>query len=64
MLVEERKKWRKEMEEGNLPFMPVLKAYRDNRGSESWRSSKTAEVMCEYILFLEEELEKTKNVKK
>lgn len=64
MLVEERKKWRKSMEEGNLPLMPVLNAYRDNRESESWRSSKTAEIMCEYILFLEEELEKAKNVKK
>lgn len=31
----------------------VLEQYRKLRDSESWRSSRIAEQLCEYILFLE-----------
>lgn len=31
----------------------ILSQYRKHRNSESWRSTRTAEQLCEYILFLE-----------
>ncbi|WP_210498341.1 hypothetical protein [Vibrio crassostreae] len=56
-LVKTRNKWRKEFEEGKKPFSPVLDDYRKNRDSEYWRVSRTAEVLLEYILYLESELQ-------
>ena len=53
-LVEQRLKWRKEYEEGLVPFDSVLKDYRENRLSEHWRASSLVERLCEYIIFLEE----------
>lgn len=55
-LVKTRNKWRNEFKEGKKPFSPVLDDYRKNRDSEYWRVSQTAEVLLEYILYLEGEL--------
>lgn len=53
-LQDERKAWRKEIEEGiwNEPY--ILQQYRENRDSNLWRSTREVEKLCEYILYLEE----------
>lgn len=55
-LVEERNKWREQLEEGESLNIPVLDAYKDNRNSEDWRVSSQIEKLCEYVMFLEDEL--------
>lgn len=57
-LVEERNKWRKEFEQGNKPDCQYLNDYRKYRNSEYWRASRYAEQICEYILYLEDQLTK------
>lgn len=52
MLVEERNLWKKEFEEGKKP-VAILEDYRHNRDSNLWRTSRSVEQLCEYILFLE-----------
>lgn len=56
MLVLERKKWRKDFEAGLACDAPVLRDYRQHRDSELWRVSSQVEKLCEYILFLEDQL--------
>ena len=34
----------------------LLEDYRENRMSEDWRTSFAVEELCEYILYLEEQL--------
>lgn len=63
-LVEQRKDWKASFSEGYSPrdmeFCPILQEYEDNRDSEGFRCSFQVEVLCEYILYLEEKLnEKT-----
>ena len=55
-LAEERNSWREQLEEGESLHIPVLDAYKDNRNSESWRVSSQIEKLCEYVMFLEDEL--------
>lgn len=31
----------------------ILADYKENRNSESWRTSRVVEELCEYILYLE-----------
>lgn len=62
-LVNSRNKLREQFEKGEKPFSPVLKDYRENRNSEDWRSSLIAETLCEYILYLESEIDKLKEDK-
>lgn len=44
---------------GERPY-GVLEDYRRNRFSEDWRTSKAVEELCEYILYLEWELDQEK----
>lgn len=55
-LVDERNGWRTSFENGEEVYMPILEKYRECRDSESWRTSRICERMCEYILHLEEQL--------
>ncbi len=57
-LVEERKKWRKEFENGKALNSPILDDYRNNRDSEMWRKTRLSERLCEYILFLEDKIKR------
>ncbi len=55
-LVDERNKWRDEINQG-IWFEPhVLQQYRANRESNLWRSTREVEKLCEYVLHLEEKL--------
>lgn len=42
------------MEKGQVPDITILEDYRTNRDSPYWRSTAMMEIMCEYILYLEE----------
>ena len=61
-LAEERNSWREQLEEGESLHIPVLDAYKDNRNSESWRTSSQIEKLCEYVMFLEDELKGVKEL--
>lgn len=56
-LVSERDSWREEFENGNKPTSLALIEYRKYRNSETWRVSSQVEQLCEYILYLEREVE-------
>jgi hypothetical protein len=56
-LIEERNAWRKMFEEGHALDHVYMNEYRTNRDSELWRSTRALEQMCEYILYLEAEVE-------
>jgi hypothetical protein len=54
MLVKERLSWRNEFESGVIPSHPLYKEYKENRLSESWRSTRLNEKFFEYVLWLDE----------
>lgn len=56
-LVDERNRWRQEFESGEKLNHHYLEQYRRNRNSELWRSTRALERICEYILYLEAEVE-------
>lgn len=58
MLTDERHTWRVEIEQGLWHEPLVLQQYRENRESNLWRSTREVEKLCEYVLFLEEQLAK------
>ena len=58
-IVDERNKWQQTFEENynnGLPIIDhkVLEEYRVNRDNPHWRISKNVEMLCEYILWLEQ----------
>ncbi len=53
VLVDERNKWRKEIEGGNFTPHPLYEEYKANRDSELWRSTRQLEKIFEYIYYLE-----------
>lgn len=55
---EQRLFWRECMENGQVPDINILEDYRANRDSPYWRSTQMMEIMCEYILYLEERMKK------
>lgn len=55
-LVKQRGKWLSHFRSGGFPSSQVLQDYRHNRDSESWRVSASVEELCEYILYLEEQV--------
>ena len=57
-LLEQRNSWREEFANGLKPYNPILDEYKRKRDSKYWRRSKFSEVQCEYVLFLESELER------
>lgn len=58
-LVTKRDSWRKSIRECGVDGLSrVMREYRLNRDSEDWRISSTVEILCEYILLLEEENER------
>tara|TARA_R110000782_G_scaffold270483_1_gene371847 strand:- start:41015 stop:41245 length:231 start_codon:yes stop_codon:yes gene_type:complete len=57
-LVDERNGWREDFANGLKPNNPVLNEYKRKRDNIYWRRSKFSEVQCEYILFLESEVER------
>lgn len=56
--LDERNHWRFEFEGGLKPSNHYLDEYRRKRSDPTWRSARIIEQLCEYILYLEEELEK------
>lgn len=57
-LVHKRDGWRKVVRECGIDDLSrVMREYRLKRDSEDWRLSSTVEILCEYILLLEEENE-------
>lgn len=52
-LVKSRNALKESFEKGEKPFSPVLDKYREKRDTEEWRTSLSAETLCEYILYLE-----------
>lgn len=57
-LVKERNSWREKFEQGYKPECTYLRDYRLKRNSEYWRISRRHEELCEYIIWLEDKLEK------
>ncbi len=57
-LNKERNMWRKQMEDGTWEDPYILALFRANRESDLWRSSRAVEMVCEYVLYLEEQLNK------
>ena len=58
MLVDQRGGWKEAFNEGDFSDLPVtLETYRKERDSELWRMAKVAEILCEYIIWLEEKLD-------
>jgi hypothetical protein len=57
-LTDERHKWRAEIEQGLWYEPSVLQQYRANRESNLWRSTREVEKLCEYVLYLEHQLNK------
>ena len=57
MLVASRDKMLERFIQGEKPLTVILVDYRENRNSEEWRMSVSVEELCEYILYLENELE-------
>jgi hypothetical protein len=55
-LLEERDNWRKEFVQGVGEYPYLLTLYKENRGSELWRSTRIMERLCEYALYLEGKL--------
>lgn len=53
MLVKQRLKWLAKYKEGLKPSSSILEDYRKHRLSESWRTSRVMEELCEYIIYLE-----------
>lgn len=60
-LTDERYTWRYEMKEGIWKEPYFLKQYRQNNASNIWRSPREVEKLCEYVLFLENALNKKDN---
>ena len=58
---EERNYWRKCFENGITIPNHYLDEYRKHRDDPTWRSTRSLEYLCEYILFLEEQLTKGVN---
>ncbi len=59
-LVEERNLWQSRFDKYEIDLVDtktVLGAYRANRDNESWRASRQAEILCEYILWLESQID-------
>lgn len=56
-LVKSRNKMLDKFVEGYVP-KGVLDEYRIHRNSESWRRTIIVEELCEYILYLEDQLQK------
>lgn len=61
-LTDERNSWIIEINEGRWLEPFVLKQYRENRGSNLWRSTREVEKLCEYVLFLERKLKNQENL--
>ena len=59
-LVERRDKWKAQFKAGDDPNFLILEDYKKNRDSEMWRASSYIERMCEYILYLEENLDESR----
>ena len=58
-LVTKRDNWRKVIRDCGIDDLSiVMREYRVERNSEDWRLSSTVEILCEYILLLEEENER------
>lgn len=55
-LVAERNRWKKNFESGKRINCHWLQEYENNRESELWRSTRSLEELCEYVLYLEQEL--------
>ena len=51
------------MEKGQVPDIAILEEHRANRDNPYWRSTAMMEIMCEYILYLEDKCEKLRNNK-
>ena len=60
---EQRLFWRECMEKGQVPDIAILEEHRANRDNPYWRSTAMMEIMCEYILYLEDKCEKLRNNK-
>ena len=59
VLVADRDKMMNSYMKGDKP-KGILEDYRDYRNSEHWRVSRAVEELCEYILYLEWELDQEK----
>ena len=57
-LIKERDNWKEDLIKSTWFEPDILRQYRENRNSELWRSTRQVEKLCEYILFLEEQLYK------
>lgn len=58
-LIIDRDKWRQALKELGVDELSTLMCeYRVKRNSEDWRISSIVEILCEYILLLEEENER------
>jgi len=56
-LVSERDKWKQEFEMGYNSKVVFLSTYKKERNNETWRTSRPLEHLCEYVMYLEKQLE-------
>jgi hypothetical protein len=59
-LVEDRDSWKEAFERGEKPA-GYLSEYRNKRDSNLWRSSRMVEQLCEYILYLERQVDECRS---
>ena len=55
-VIKERNKWRKSYTDGVVPNVGWLLDYREKRDDKYFRISRNAELVCEYVLFLEDKI--------
>lgn len=58
-LARERDQWRSEFRHGTRQRPYLMTMYEENRSNDLWRSTRTVEELCEYVLHLEQMLGKS-----
>lgn len=58
-LYHERRQWRQELEQSTFKEPYILSEYRKHRDSDLWRASRQGEQLCEIILFLQSNIDRT-----
>lgn len=60
-LLSEREEWQEQYRRGGIGEPWLLQKYKKERATEEWRSTRLVEHLCEYAIYLENELKEIKN---